>query len=128
MFHITSLFSMRFRQIQSISPKQSQLSFVMDPVQAVGLAASIVQVIDATTTAIKYLNDVKDAPKDRAMLAREGSSLLVLFIDLRYKVEGADPTSVSLVSICSLGVEGGPLDQFEDTMEELTRKLKPGLG
>lgn len=55
----------------------------MDPVTVVGLAASIVQLIDATTTVIKYLNDVKDAPKDRATLAREGSGLLALFTDLR---------------------------------------------
>jgi hypothetical protein len=80
----------------------------MDPVTLAGLAASIVQLIDATTTVIKYLNDVKDAPKDRATLAREGSSLLALFTDLRYRVEEAKPTDPWLRS---LGVKGGPLDQ-----------------
>jgi hypothetical protein len=100
----------------------------MDPVTAVGLAASIVQLIDATTTAIKYLNDVKDAPKDRATLAREGSSLLTLFIDLRYTVEEAESTGAWFASVRSLGVEGGPLDQFKDAMKELARKLKAEAG
>lgn len=31
----------------------------------VGLIASIVQLIDTISKAINYLNDVKDAPKDR---------------------------------------------------------------
>jgi hypothetical protein len=97
----------------------------MDPITAVGLAASIVQLIDATTTAVKYLNDVKDAPKDRATLAREGSSLLALFTDLRYRVEEADSTGAWFAGVRSLGVEGGPLDQFKDAMEGLARKLKP---
>jgi hypothetical protein len=100
----------------------------MDPVTAVGLATSIVQLIDATTTAIKYLNDVKDAPKDRATLAREGSSLLALFIDLRYRVEEAESTGPWFTSMRSLGAHGGPLDQFKDAMEELVRKLKPEAG
>jgi hypothetical protein len=100
----------------------------MDPVTAVGLAAIIVQLIDATTKAIQYLNDVKDAPKDRAALAREAASLLALFIDLRYRLEEAESMDLWFTSVRSLGVEGGPLDQFQEAMEELGRKLKPAAG
>jgi hypothetical protein len=100
----------------------------MDPVTAVGLAASIIQLIDATTTAVKYLNDVKDAPKDRGTPAREGSSLLALFTDLRYRLEEAESTDPWFTGVRSLGVEGGPLDQFKDAMEELAMKLKPEAG
>ncbi|KAH8684491.1 hypothetical protein BGZ60DRAFT_167023 [Tricladium varicosporioides] len=100
----------------------------MDPVTAVGLAASAVQLVNATTTAIKYLNDVKNAPRDRATLAREGSSLLALLTDLRYRVEEADSTSAWFVGVRSLGIENGPLDQFKDAMENLARKLKPETG
>jgi hypothetical protein len=67
----------------------------MDPITAVGLAASIVQLINATTKALKYLNDVKDAQKDRATLAREASSLLALITDLRNKVEEAEETDLT---------------------------------
>jgi hypothetical protein len=100
----------------------------MDPITTVGLAASIVQLIDATTIAIKYLNDVTDAPKDRATLAREGSNLLPLLIDLRYRVEEADSTDPWFAGVRWLGVEKGPLNQFKDALEKLARKLKPETG
>ena len=66
----------------------------MEPVTAIGLVASVVQLINATTKAIKYLNDVKDAPRDLAKLAREVVSLLALLADLRRRVgevDSADP-------------------------------------
>jgi hypothetical protein len=100
----------------------------MDPITAVGLAASIIQLINATTKAIKCLNDVKDALKDRAMLAREASSLLALLTDLRYRLEEAKSTDPWFTGVRSLGTEGGPLDQFKESMEKLARKLKPGSG
>jgi hypothetical protein len=100
----------------------------MDPVTAIGLVASIVQLIDATTTAIKYLNDVKDAPKDRATLAREAANLLVLLMDLRCRVEEAEPTDPCFIGVRSLGVKGGPLDQFKETMENLANEMKPQTG
>ncbi len=58
----------------------------MEAVTAVGLAASIVQLINVRTTAKaeKYLNDVEDAPKDRSRLAQEASSLLPLLMSLRF--------------------------------------------
>src|SRR5438046_7959257 len=96
--------------------------------EAVGLAASIVQLIDATTKIIKYLNDVKDAPKDRARLARETTSLLALLTDLRYRVDEAKSTDPWFTGVRSLGVERGPLEQFKEAMEELARKLKPESG
>jgi hypothetical protein len=100
----------------------------MDPAAVVGLAASIVQLIGATTKAIKYLNDVKNAPKDRARLAREAISLLGLLTDLRYRVEEVKSTDPWLSGIHSLGVEGGPLEQFKNAMDELAVKLKPKSG
>ena len=100
----------------------------MDLITVVGLTATIVQLIDATAKAIKYLNDVKDAPKDRATLARETSSLLVLCTDLRYTVEEVELTGRWFAGVHSLGIEGGPLDQFRDAMEELARKLKLETG
>jgi hypothetical protein len=100
----------------------------MDPVTAVGLAASIIQLINITMTAIKYLNDVKDAPKDRSRLALEATSLLVLLTDLRYRVEEVRATDPWLTAVASLGVEKGPLEQFRDAIETLTRKLKPKTG
>ncbi len=60
-----------------------------DPITAIGLAASIVQLIDATTKAYKYLNEVKHATKDRAELAMEAANLVPLLTSLRNRVEKA---------------------------------------
>lgn len=97
----------------------------MDPVTAVSLAASIVQLIDATTKTIRYLNDVKDAPKERSRLALEATRLLVLLTDLRYKVDEARATNPLLTAVASLRE---PLEQFKEAIETLKRKLKPKAG
>ena len=68
----------------------------MDLVSATGLAASVVQLIDVTAKAFRYLNDVKNAPRDRARLAREATQLLSLLTDLRYRIEDVE----SMVHIC----------------------------
>jgi hypothetical protein len=100
----------------------------MDPVTAIGLVASIIQLIDVTASTLKYLNDVKEAPKDRARLARETASLLALLTDLRYRVEEATPSEPWFNSIRALGIDGGPLSQFREAMEALAKKLKPESG
>ena len=103
----------------------------MDPVTAVGLLASIVQLIDVTSKTVKYLNEVKHAPKERAKFAREATSLLSLFTDLRYRVEESQETASTdpwFGGLKSLGCQGGPLDDFKITMEDLADRLKPARG
>ena len=97
----------------------------MDPVTVFSLVAGIVQLIDTTTKVIKYINDVKDAPRDRARLALEAASLLALLTDLKYRLEETKSTDPWFTGICSLGVEGGPLEQFNEAIDDLARKLKP---
>lgn len=100
----------------------------MDPVTAIGLVASIIQLIDVTAKAVKYLNDVKDAPKDRQRLALEVTSLLTLLTNLRYQMEEAEATDTWFICLRSLGEENGLLDQFSGAMEALVKKLKPEGG
>jgi hypothetical protein len=100
----------------------------MDPVTAVGLVASIVQLIDSTTKVVKYLNDVRDAPKDRARLAQEAASLLALLTSLRYRVEESNPTDSWFSGVRSLGGPGGLLEQFREAMEKLATRLRPDSG
>ncbi len=100
----------------------------MDPVTALGLVASVVQLIIATTKAVGYVNDVKNAPKERAKLARETTSLLALLTNLRYMLEEADTTEAWFSGIRTLGVENGPLDQYKEAMEELAMKICPENG
>lgn len=60
-----------------------------DPFTAIGLAASIVQLIEATTKVYKYLNEIKHATKERAELAMEAANLVPLLTSLRNRVEKA---------------------------------------
>lgn len=100
----------------------------MDPATAVCLVASVAQIITVTTRVVGYLNDIKDAPNDRARLAIEVASLTTLFTSLRYTVEGSTSSDPWLLGVRSLGVENGPLEQFKEAMELLAEKLKPQSG
>ena len=62
----------------------------IDLVTAAGFVSVVVQLIDVTSKTVRYLNEVKDAPKDRAKLARETTGLLSLFTDLGYQVEDVE--------------------------------------
>lgn len=64
---------------------------MVDPITGVGLAAAIVQLIDSTTKVYLYLNDVKQAPKERATLALEAASLLPLLNRLSQSCGGCQP-------------------------------------
>ena len=91
----------------------------------VGLAASIITIIDISTKTVKYLQDVKDAPAARRRLSVEVTSLLSLLTNLQYRVEEAKATEPWLQGVRSLAVENGPLDQIKETMEDLACKLQP---
>lgn len=96
--------------------------------EAVGLAASIIQLISVTTKTVKYLNNVKNATKDRARLSEEVISLLALLMKLRDKVEEPTTTNTWLTGVRVLGVGNGPLDQLKVAMEKLVKRLKPLSG
>lgn len=96
----------------------------MDPLSLTG---GITAVLDATTQIVGYLNDVKDASRDRAKLATEAASLLVLLTKLRY-VEEADRGGAWFTGIRSLGQSNGPLEQFKRALEQLATKLEPVNG
>ena len=96
----------------------------MDPITAVGLIASIAQIIDATTKVLRYLNDVKNAPKARARVAQEASLLLALLTNLRYRLEDTNAKDPWVQRVMTLGMAGGPLDQFGEALEELAGKLQ----
>lgn len=98
----------------------------MDPVSAIGLAASLLQVIGTLTKTVGYLNDVKNAPRERTQLAQEILTLLSLLMGLKDKVENADPTSSWFSQVRSLGQAGGTLEQYHTTLNALAKLLEPG--
>jgi hypothetical protein len=98
----------------------------MDPLS---LTASITALLGTTAQVIQYLNDVKDASKEKRSLASEAASLLGLLTDLKYRAEEAEQTRDPwYTGIRVLGGENGPLEQFRNSLEELAAKLKPLSG
>lgn len=101
----------------------------MEPITAIGLASSIAQLFDATIKLIEYVNKVKKAPKNRAMLAIEATALLGLLTSLRYRVEQAatehDPW---YLGVQSLGGKNGPVEQLKMEIATLNAKLEPKFG
>ena len=57
----------------------------------------------------RYLNDVKNAPKERARLSLEAANLLPLLNSLRDQVENASPNDPWIASVVELGGLAGPL-------------------
>ncbi|KAL8869460.1 MAG: hypothetical protein Q9198_007877, partial [Flavoplaca austrocitrina] len=73
--------------------------------EALGVAASLGQLIEFTLKTIKYLNSVKDASQDH---------------------EKQSDTWFDGIRL--LAVKDGPLDQLRDTLKQLIDKLKPKKG
>ena len=72
----------------------------------------------------RYLNDVKNASKERSKLLEEAANLLPLLNSLRDQVENASPNDPWMESVLELGGPAGPLELFKRSMEQLQRKLK----
>lgn len=103
----------------------------MDPITAVGLAASIVQLIGTVAKSIQYANEVRQAPKEMLQFTQESSNILSLLCRLRARVEESQVRSDPWVDgIVTLGSKDGVFDQLKEALEHIVDKLarakKPG--
>jgi len=92
------------------------------------ISASIIAVLQLTRTVVQYLNDVKGASEDRQRILAEISStsgVLFLLKDLADRAQWENGWSVT---IKSLTLPGGPLDNFMMILKQLASKLKPVEG
>ncbi|KAL8910111.1 MAG: hypothetical protein Q9171_004572 [Xanthocarpia ochracea] len=96
--------------------------------EPVSLAASIVQLVNVTAKAIKYLNSVNHASEERTRLLAEASSLLPLLLSLQTQVDLAKGPEPWFQNLRALNVDNGPLDQLQNALEHLAKKLKPKKG
>jgi hypothetical protein len=97
----------------------------MDPLS---VTASIIAILQLSNKVIGYLNDVKDAPKDRARCAIEASNMHSLLINLRFRLEGGNVEASWFTAIRALAVEKGPLDQFQGALELLHDRMTMDRG
>ena len=92
----------------------------MDPVS---LTASIIAVLQLTSTLTSYINDARNATKEQAQVAVEASNLYNLLTTLRFRVEGAPSEGPWFNQVKLLGTKNGPLDQFKDILEAMIKQL-----
>ncbi|RYP13640.1 hypothetical protein DL767_010650 [Monosporascus sp. MG133] len=97
----------------------------MDPLS---FTASIVAILQLTSKVIEYLNDVKDASKDRARCAIEASNLYNLLVTLRFRLDEGTSNEPWYTAVRALGVQNGPLDQYRHALEQLQPKTASGSG
>jgi len=93
----------------------------MDPLS---VTASVIAVLQLTGEVIKYLNDVKDAPRECQQCTIEASNLQSLLINLRYRLEQGQTGDLWFTELRALNVENGPLDQYKQALEQLQSKVE----
>lgn len=97
----------------------------MDPLSVV---ANLVAILQLANKVIGYLNDVRDASRERARCAVETSNVYSLLTNLRFRLEEENGETPWFVATRALAVENGPLDQFKDTLELLQDRMAGGRG
>jgi hypothetical protein len=89
------------------------------------ISASIIAVLQLTSTVVGYLNDVKDASEERLRIRDEITSASFLLYMLRDRAEQASLGEAWLSTVRSLSVPKGPLEQFKRALEQLAARLAP---
>jgi hypothetical protein len=92
----------------------------MDPLS---MTASIIAILQLTTTLTGYINDVRNATTDQAQVAVEASNLYSLLTSLRFRVEAARSDDPWFNQVRKLGIHDGPLDQFKVVLEGMVGQI-----
>ncbi|KAL8991285.1 MAG: hypothetical protein Q9169_007902 [Polycauliona sp. 2 TL-2023] len=105
----------------------------MEPVSAasgsiISLTAGIIAILQLTSSVVDYLNDVHEAPRQRAQCAIEASNLFGILTRLKYRLETAGDNEPWYTAIRTLAVDGGPLEQYKSALEQLLPKVEQGSG
>ena len=87
------------------------------------MTASIIAILQLTTTLNGYINDVRYATAEQAKVAVEASNLYSLLTSLRFRVEAARSDDPWFKQVKMLGIHDGPLDQFKDVLEKMMRQI-----
>jgi hypothetical protein len=88
------------------------------------VAASIIAVIQITSTVIKILSDVKDAPKECRTCRKEASSFNTLLFNLDDFIKSSTSAEPWFDKVNALAAADGPLDQYRLALESLLAKVE----
>jgi hypothetical protein len=97
----------------------------MDPLS---VTAGVIAILQLTGELIKYLNDIKDAPKECQQCTIETSNLQNLLINLRYRLEQGQSGDPWFTAVRALNVANGPLDQYRQALRQLQSKVEKQKG
>lgn len=96
--------------------------------EAVGLASAIVSLVELAHITVKYLKDVKEAPKERDELSKELSNLMIYLTTVNQLTQTATAGDPWLGTVQRLS---DPLVQLGALLNDLKKKLEPasdGMG
>ena len=91
-------------------------------------AASVIAVLQLTTTVLGYLKDIKDVSEDHVRMRSVLRSANEIFGILTSKANAPEAESQWSETFMSLCMPDGPLKQFEATLRIIEKKLKPVHG
>lgn len=95
----------------------------MDPLSVTAsIITSIITIAQLSTKVLGFLDDVKDASKERSQWATETFNLCILLYRLRDRVE-EDLDKPWFSAVQALAIKDGPLDQFKQALETLHAKM-----
>ena len=97
----------------------------MDPLS---VSASIVALLQLSSTVIGYLSDVKGGPRELRKLRLEVCSILPILSILQDEAEQAKSGGRWSSTLLSLDVPNGPIQQFRAALEQLQTRLSPVKG
>jgi hypothetical protein len=93
-----------------------------------GISASIIAVLQLIGTIVQYLDRLKSAPQERQRILDELISIAGILSVLKDLAERQQHGDGWIVTIRSLSVPRGPLEQFKTALECLVAKLEPVHG
>jgi hypothetical protein len=102
-----------------------QLNALPSMADPLSLCSNIAAVLQFSATVIKYLRDVGDVQDDLRGLQAEFTSAVGILSILKELVATEDAW---LVSLQSLSVPNGPLEQCWSSLKRLAEKIPPALG
>jgi len=88
------------------------------------VAASIIAVVQITSSVIRYLSDVKNAPKECDECMIELSNSNVLLLQLKSHLDKSNSHEPWYAKAHTLNVKNGLLDQYKLALEHLLAKVE----
>lgn len=91
------------------------------------IAASIIALVQATTTAVKFIGEVKDSSSECSRLLVELSMTSGILDSIRTLLED-DLKETWLVTARSLAKPQGPFQEYERLINTIVSKIRPATG